>query len=375
MLLESNELCAHTNLTLTSNYTLTKDICAANIYVNGGTFNLNGHSLTADGDVWLSNGTLNVNKGKLYIGGDLNLSDTGKGYGSGYLNMQNAEDYILVNGNVCAYTYYGNSRLTAGTLEIKGDFTQKYYYNSYQNNFYCSGSHKVVFSGEKLQTVSFASTQSQFNVLDVQNFSEDGVVFSTAATVVELLDNGCNVSFANGERSGWTLEEDETIDGDLNLSRGTLDLNGHKLTVTGNLIQSGGSVLVNGGELDIQGDYRVQALNGGNYTTSPGTLTMKNDSDTVKVGGDFIMQSTRSHSEILSAGTLEIGGDLTQLSGGAGNNFYTTGTHTVVLNGSDKQTVSIANSDKNYSHIANLKIENTSAEGVNIASQIGRAHV
>ncbi len=234
-----------------------------------------------------------------------------------------------------------------------------------------TGSISVIFPRySDISSYLFAFSIERIQLLDVQNFSTDGVVFSTAATVVELIDNGCNVSFANGERSGWTLEEDETIDGDLNLSRGTLDLNGHKLTVTGNLIQSGGSVLVNGGELDVRGDYRVQALNGGNYTTSPGTLTMKNDSDTVKVGGDFIMQSTRSHSKLLSAGTLEIGGDLTQLSGGAGSNFNTTGTHTVVLNGSDKQTVSIANSDKNYSHIANLKIENTSAEGVNIASRV-----
>ncbi len=234
-----------------------------------------------------------------------------------------------------------------------------------------TGSISVIFPRySDISSYLFAFSIERIQLLDVQNFSTDGVVFSTAATVVELIDNGCNVSFANGERSGWTLEEDETIDGDLNLSRGTLDLNGHKLTVTGNLIQSGGSVLVNGGELDVRGDYRVQALNGGNYTTSPGTLTMKNDSDTVKVGGDFIMQSTRSHSKLLSAGTLEIGGDLTQLSGGAGSNFNTTGTHTVVLNGSDKQPVSIANSDKNYSHIANLKIENTSAEGVNIASRV-----
>ena len=211
-----------------------------------------------------------------------------------------------------------------------------------------TGSISVIFPRySDISSYLFAFSIERIQLLDVQNFSTDGVVFSTAATVVELIDNGCNVSFANGERSGWTLEEDETIDGDLNLSRGTLDLNGHKLTVTGNLIQSGGSVLVNGGELDVRGDYRVQALNGGNYTTSPGTLTMKNDSDTVKVGGD-----------------------LTQLSGGAGSNFNTTGTHTVVLNGSDKQTVSIANSDKNYSHIANLKIENTSAEGVNIASRV-----
>lgn len=80
MLLESNELCAHTNLTLTSNYTLTKDICAANVYVNGGMFDLNGHTLTVDGNVWLSNGYLNVNKGKLCVGGDLNMKYSNSNY-------------------------------------------------------------------------------------------------------------------------------------------------------------------------------------------------------------------------------------------------------------------------------------------------------
>ena len=181
LLLESNELCAHTNITINSNYTLTKDISAANIYVNNGTFDLNSHSLTVDGDVWLSNGTLNVNKGKLYIGGDFNLKRIDYTYGTGYLKMQNAEDHILVDGNMYASPLYNYSTLTAGTIEIKGDFTQKYYNSGYQNNFYCSGNHKVILSGEKLQTVSFASTQSQFNILDIQNFSEDGVVFSTAS--------------------------------------------------------------------------------------------------------------------------------------------------------------------------------------------------
>ncbi|MDE7397900.1 MAG: PKD domain-containing protein [Oscillospiraceae bacterium] len=367
LLLESNELRAHTNLTVSSNYTLKEDLNAANIYINSGTLDLNGHTLTVSGDVWLANGTLNVNKGKLYVGGNLNLKYSNDNYSYGYLNMQNDEDYVFVNGDMYVAAYYG-SNYTAGTLEIKGNFTQKYY--SYQNNFYCSGTHKVIFSGESLQTVFFATTQSQFNTLDVRNFSEDGVVFTTAATIVELLDNGCNISFANGERSGWTLEEDETIDGDLNLSRGTLNLNGHKLTVTGNLIQSGGNVLVNGGELDVQGDYRVQALNGENYTVSPGTLTMTDDSDTVKVGGDFIMQSTKSHDGLLSAGTLEIAGDLKQLSGGAYQNFHTSGTHTVVLNGLEKQTVSIYNNSKGNSRITNLKIGNTSAEGVDVAKYV-----
>lgn len=188
MLLESNELCAHTNLTLTSNYTLTKDINAANVYVNGGTFDLNGHTLTVDGDVWLSNGYLNVNKGKLYVGGDLNVSSTNKNYGFGYLTMQNDEGYILVNGNMYAYPIYNYSSLTAGTIEIKGDFTHKYYSSSYQNNFYCSGSHKVILSGEKLQTVSFASTQSQFNVVEITKPLDIGYTFNNAQWN-ELVEN------------------------------------------------------------------------------------------------------------------------------------------------------------------------------------------
>ncbi len=361
LLLESNELCAHTNLTVTSDYTLTKDISAADVCIKSGTLNLNGYTLSAYGDIWLTNGTLNINKGKLYVGGDFNFSSTGKGYSKGYLSMQSNEDYILVNGNIYVYAYYNTSKLTAGTLEVKGDFTQKYY--RYNNNFYCSGSHKVVFSGDKLQNVSFSSLQSQFNTLEVRNFSEGGVVFKTAATVVEIIDNGCNVSFANGERSGWKLENDEVIDGSLNLARGTLDLNGHKLTVTGNLIQSGGNMLVNGGELDVQGDYHIQALNNGSYIPSMGTFTMTDDSDIVKVGGNFLMQSTQSHENLLSAGTLMVAGDLKQLSGGSANNFYTSGTHTVVLNGSKKQTISIYDSN---SRITNLKIENTSADGVDV---------
>lgn len=189
LLLESNELCAHTNLTLTSNYALTKDICAANIYVNSGTFNLNGYTLTVDGDVWLSGGYLNVNKGKLYIGGDFNLKRTNYSYGDGYLTMQNAEDYILVNGNMNILSRYNYSALTAGTIEIKGDFTHNYYHNSYQNNFHCGGSHKVVFSGEKLQTVSFASTQSQFNILEITKPFDVGYVFSDNAQWNELVEN------------------------------------------------------------------------------------------------------------------------------------------------------------------------------------------
>ena len=228
--------------------------------------------------------------------------------------MTNPEDYICVNGNFLAYSYYSNTNLTDGIIEVKGDFTQKYSYG-YSDNFAPSINHKVILSGEGLQTVSFDKAESGFNILEVRNYSEAGVVFATSVTIVSLVDNGCNVTFANGERPGWTLEDDETIEGDLFLSRGILDLNGHKLTIRGNLVHSGGTMLVNGGELEVLGDYRVQSLNGTNYTNSTGVLNMTNQADTVRVLGSFVMQSTASHQDKLTAGTLEVSGDFSQLGG------------------------------------------------------------
>ena len=60
----------------------------------------------------------------------------------------------------------------------------------------------MILSGERRQTVSFARMESGFNILELQNFSEEGVVFSTPVAITEFIDNGCNASFANGERSG-----------------------------------------------------------------------------------------------------------------------------------------------------------------------------
>ena len=360
----SDAIYAYTDWNIISDVTLTSNKTVADLNVSGN-LNLNGYTLTVTGDAYLTSSTLFVNRGKMYVNGNFNMSSTNGNCGYGYLNMSNAEDYICVNGDFLAYSYYASSTLTDGTLEVKGDFTQKYY--GYTNNFAPSGNHKVVLSGEGLQTVSFERTESGFNVLELQNYSDEGVVFTTPVSINSLVDNGCNTSFANGERSGWTLEADETIEGDLFLSRGTLDLNGHKLTVTGNLVQSGGTVLANGGELEVQGDYRVQSLSGSTYGNSTGVLNMTKEADTVRVLGSFVMQSTVNHSDKLTAGTLEIGGDLTQNSGANGYNFCTSGTHTIVLNGSEKQSVSIYDNGKNYSRINNLKITNTSSEGIDFA--------
>ena len=128
-------------------------------------------------------------------------------------------------------------------------------------------------------------------------------------------------------------------------------------------------MLVNGGELEVLGDYRVQSLNGTNYTNSTGVLNMTNEADTVRVLGSFVMQSTVSHQDKLTAGTLEVGRDLLQI-GGSYYNFYASGTHTVMLNGKSNQSVNVMNNNKSYSRINNLKITNTSSEGVDFARSI-----
>ena len=365
----SQTIYEYTDWNVASDTVLTSNKTVADLNINGGNLKLNGYTLTVKGNVYLTSSTLYVDQGKLYVSGNFNMSSTNGSYGNCSLTMNKAEDYICVNGDFLAYSYYA-STLTDGIIEVKGNFEQKKAYYGYSNNFAPSGDHKVILSGERQQTVSFARMESGFNILELQNFSEEGVVFSTPVTITEFIDNGCNASFANGERSGWVLEADETIEGDLFLSRGTLDLNGHKLVVTGDLVQSGGIVLVNGGELEVQGDYRVQSLNGSTYGNSTGVLNMTNEADTVKVLGSFVMQSTADHGEKLTAGTLEIGGDLVQNNGANRYSFHTTGTHTVVLNGTQKQTVNIYNNSKENSRLNDLRIANTSAEGIDFAEDV-----
>ncbi len=83
-------------------------------------------------------------------------------------------------------SYYSYSTLTAGTLELKGDFTQRTGY--YGNNFYASGTHKVILSGEGLQTIFFAYTDSQFNVVEITKSIDTGYVFSNTKWN-ELIEN------------------------------------------------------------------------------------------------------------------------------------------------------------------------------------------
>ena len=111
---------------------------------------LNGHRLTVEGNASVgktsNNAYIYIQKGEFICDGNVTLNNVG------YLTclcMQNDEDYVSIGGNLLCQNSSSMSSgfMKAGTLEIKGDFTQEK--TGRANNFVCSGTHKVILSGEK----------------------------------------------------------------------------------------------------------------------------------------------------------------------------------------------------------------------------------
>jgi chitodextrinase/formylmethanofuran dehydrogenase subunit C len=351
------------SITLTGELTVNRDF-----NINNNTFNVNGQKVTVGGNV-LQTGTVVLGGGQMSVAGNYTLP-----YPSyGRLQMTNEKDYLLVGGSFFTQSYYNvDGYLTAGVLEVRGDFTQRVHY--YRYNFKATGTHKVILSGTGLQTVSYEAAESGFNTLELLNNSEQGVKFATPLRAVTFIRNGCRVSFANGDKMGWKLTKDETIDGDLYLAEDVLDLNGYMLIVKGNLVQSGGTVYINGGKLFVSGDYRIQtaakAADGTiTFSYSNGFLKMVHDSDYIEIGGNFITQSQYSHNGYLKAGVINLKGDFTQKRQIAADNFKAEGTHALILSGKNFQTISFENTENGESALSILEIANTSLQGLRFATK------
>ena len=183
----SQTIYEYTDWNVASDTVLTSNKTVADLNINGGNLKLNGYTLTVKGNVYLTSSTLYVDQGKLYVSGNFNMSSTNGSYGNCSLTMNKAEDYICVNGDFLAYSYYA-STLTDGIIEVKGNFEQKKAYYGYSNNFAPSGDHKVILSGRGVQKVNFESEISKFNVLEITKSLETGYIFSRTPLWNELLE-------------------------------------------------------------------------------------------------------------------------------------------------------------------------------------------
>ena len=295
------------DLTLTSSMTLVKDMTVNNLNIyDKVTLDLNGYTLNVKGEYYQSKGTLNFNNGQLYC--DKNMS-----FGNAVvINMNNVNDCLSVGGNLTINSSY-NKDISAGTIYLYGDFYSATTFNAKNNNTF-------VFAGNKKQTININS-DSNFNILEFRNFSDEGIYIKYDLKYNKLIDNDCKIKYNDlgGER-GYTLEDDTEIDGIYYLVAGRLNLNGHTLTINGDLIQGGGEIYINGGSLIINGDYEVATLKqykdkDGNITyihsAGSGTLTMDNSEDYIHISGSYInnLNNTKKTNVKLTDGTMEVNGD------------------------------------------------------------------
>ena len=312
------------------------------MYVNSytlseGTLNLDGQTMYVGGDFLHTGGKLKLGSGKLVIFGDYHMTnEDSTGFGSGCLSMENANGHLVVYGDyIMGSTHSDADNLSAGTLEIKGDFTQ---WGDNQYNFYATGTHTVILSGSGEQEVSFDFPQyNHFQNLKVTNTS--GKVKFDSFSVNEAIIGNVVSDYDMHLYDGYFTLSEQTIKTP-NLiwhTAGSIVL-GNNAKIDGNLIQTAGTVKVVGNST-ITGNYHM--TNEDSTGFGSGCLSMENANGHLVVYGDYIMGSTHSDADDLSAGTLEIKGDFTQW-GTNVSNFSATGTHTIILSGTGKQTIYFA---------------------------------
>ncbi|MDO6721116.1 hypothetical protein Q4575_17025, partial [Psychrosphaera sp. 1_MG-2023] len=176
------------DLTIAGSVSLEKNQeIVGNLYLDN-SLNLNGFNLTVNGNVEQHAGILQMAGGYLTIGGDYRMqipddsTDSGYTFSNGFLKMTNPNDYMLVHGDFymdsryggfdshssSSYYIYNGDWLIAGTLELKGDFTQlststtdvvsyleRYYPHE---NFQSTGEHQVILYG----SAEFEDPESSF---------------------------------------------------------------------------------------------------------------------------------------------------------------------------------------------------------------------
>jgi uncharacterized repeat protein (TIGR01451 family) len=339
-----------------------------------GNLNIVGCQLDVNGQTATMSGNLNVTSG-----------------GGGLLIMQNPAGLLAVAGNASFGGGNETGNLTAGTLQVAGNFST--ISGCCLTSFAASGTHLTVLNGSTLQTVSMANPgpgNDHFQNLEVANTGGVSLLTNIAVggnfsvtTAVAVSGNaklsvGGNITTVAGSTVNPAAVD---LKGSLNASGtwapvtmtysgtnqqiqgnmqnlqvpGTASLSGNT-TVTGDLTISG-TLTVNGFTLNVGGNLKTI-----NYT---GQLVMNNPADQVNVTGYVDLGGASDH-DFWTAGTLTVGGNL-QGSNCCNPFLWASGAHTLVMNGSAAQTMAISPNALNgvIGHLGNLTIAN--ANGVTLS--------
>jgi uncharacterized protein YjdB len=332
---------------------------------------------TLNGSLNVNNFGLNLTNKKIVVNGDLDVNGA-----SGVLIMSNVTAELDIDGNA---TFRGGNEfgsLTAGVLRISGNFTTPG--TGHARSFAGTGSHETVFDGTAPQTINFANPgvgagteqfqKVTFNttggvtlasdvfasgIVDVQAGTVAGVGRSLSAKV-GMTDIGGTFTVTNLRLTGnptvlpATLTTNVFVDQIINWPNNT--------TVNGNL-----NLTTAGQRMNLQGKQVV--VNGNLVVAGAGTrLEMQTVGGVLDVNGNASFDGG-SLAARLTDGTMKISGDLTVSGTNSPEAFEATSKHTVILDGSALQTVSMVSPSKSQNHFANVQILN-SAGAVRFATDM-----
>lgn len=294
---------------------------------------LNGGSLTVDGDLHQANGEIYIDNGTLNVNGNYSIENTEiNNIGeveyndcSARVTMNHSHDKINVKGdftthNVC----YGNICLEEGALSIAKNIWTDRGFSSGLNN-------RIVLNGDSTQNIYFCPDDDwgYINMLEVSNPKSRSIVFSGVLRINQLLSDinmvpeKLSIDYIDLNRKNMSVNGDIIVGYNNNEYHG-IDLNGGTLSVNGNVLQKSGYVYINNGSLNVSGNYNIEntLINNVNeieYNDAHATLHLDHQHDKVVIKGDFTTHnlqcydtgSPNSGSGVrLYNGILNIGGNI-----------------------------------------------------------------
>ncbi len=330
-------------------------------------------------DLNVTSGSVSLNGFHVTVAGNFGTS------GTGTLTMQNAADSLGVGGTA---TFAGNSTtglLTAGILDLKGNFSQVGSVSP--ASFAPSTAHRTRFDlpgSAVIQTISFATPTTSFfdslitdrgvgtrgtiqfltdatinrgwtlqNSTDITgstahvNVAAPGVLHSLISTTSPTLQMS---SLALGASPSVTLAGGLSPDTTILGYSGLIQLTGFNfksIRVANSVSLAASSTLTLAADLIADGASAVFSTNGSSttnvggrlVTSNGGKLNFVNASDNINVTGDAIFAGGQS---TLSGGTLKLAGNFSQ-SGGNSAAFQATPGFITEFNNTSRKTVLLLN--------------------------------
>ena len=317
-------------ITVQGLYTVTGTLAAGGLQINSGSLDLNGQAVAiATGGIGTAGtGTIVMNQA-----GSTLTTTGGAGFGGGD----------------------ETGKLTAGTLSVGGNFTEG---GGSSTEFNAGTAHTLILNGSVAASLTMTNpTTSIIGNLIINNAAgvsapagfiannvtiTSGVLSGTAGATINgtLTDplahwSAGNIIFATSTTPVSATTPSITPATTVTFANNPSTLAAN-LTINGT-VNVGGNLVPNGHTLTINGAFATIGANG--------QLTMTNSADVVSATGNVTFGASGTGG-LMSAGTLSIGGNFMQ-SGGA-QSINTSGTNTVVFNGTVAQTVIFSSPDGNF---------------------------